>query len=98
MALGSFILRHVRHKQRSRLQHHGNIAAAGLYPVIDESAVAAESGGGGSGKEVKEVEVERGEGKGPHEMHGEEVPAYVRELPGSPGPERSRMETRRGSV
>jgi len=91
----------VRHKQRSRLQHHGNIAAAGLYPVIDESADAAASGGGGGGggsKEVKEFEIERGEGEGPHEMHGEEVPAYVRELPGSPGPERSRLETRRGSV
>jgi len=95
-AVGSLIFRYLRHKQSSRLRHHGNVAAAGLYPAVDESAHAAGSSGGV--KELKNDGGNGGEEKGPHEMQGEEVPAYSRELPGSPGPARSELNARRGSV
>lgn len=36
--------------------------------------------------------------EGAHEVHGNEVTAYSRELPGSPGVQRSELSERRGSV
>lgn len=65
MALGFSLFRYVRNKQISRLQHHGNIATAGLYPILDESADAAEDIG--SIKEPRYDDGERGEENGPHE-------------------------------
>lgn len=87
MALGFSLFRYVRNKQISRLQHHGNIATAGLYPILDESADAAEDIG--SIKEPRYDDGERGEENGPHEMLGHEVVTYTMELPASPGPARS---------
>ena len=75
------LLRHRRHKQGSRLLHHGNIAAAGLYPVVDESDVIAGKGGGSADKEEDITSQQNGV----HEIQGVEVPAYSRELAGSAG-------------
>ncbi len=43
-----------KYKRSSRLQHHGSIAAAGLYPAVDKEEKGWGSGAkGGAGKELK---------------------------------------------
>lgn len=65
--------------------HHGNVAAAGLYPVIDETEKVGEK------DKIDNSDVEDSSGvlrlatNGVHEIRGTGIPAYSIELPGSPG-------------
>ena len=97
--IGFLILRHLRHKNDSRLRHHGIIAAAGLYPVNEEgennagqtdqrNMTDSENGSETQGHEKDAV----------HEIQGTEIPAYSRELIGSPGVQRQELGSRRGSM
>ena len=87
--IGFLTMRHIRHKKVSRLRHHGIVAAAGLYPVIDES----DNAGGRDERNMTDVENssnEQGlEKKDVHEIQGTAIPPYSRELVGSPGVGRS---------
>ena len=89
-------IRHQRYKKDSRLRHQGTIAAAGLYPVVDEGDETR----GRDGRNMIDV-VNSGESQGPekdgiHEIQGTEIPAYSRELVGSPGVGPQEFPTRRG--
>ncbi|CAD6563948.1 MAG: hypothetical protein ASARMPRED_002580 [Alectoria sarmentosa] len=89
--IGFLTLRHRRHKQVSRLRHHSNIAAAGLYPAEEKDE-----------RDITDVENSsepRGlENNHVHEIQGTAIPAYSRELPGSPGVRWQELSTRRGST
>ena len=82
--IGFLVQRHRRHKKVSRLGHHGNVAAAGLYPAVDGTDEVGEK------DKVDGVDVEDSSGlralerSGVYELHGTDIPAYSRELPGSP--------------
>ena len=94
--VGFLTLRHHRHKQVSRLRHHGILAAAGLYPVHDEADDMARE------RNMTDVE-NRSESLGHekddiHEIQGTEIPPYSRELIGSPVLPRHELAMRRGSV
>ncbi len=77
-------MRHIKHKEDSRLRHHGIIAAAGLYPVIDE----ADNAGEGDARNMIHVDNSNDpqglEKADVHEIQGTEIPPYTRELVGSP--------------
>lgn len=96
--VGFLTLRHLKYKQVSRLRHHGIIAAAGLYPVVDESDDRT-----GEMNQRRVTDTENGiepqgfEKDGVHEIQGTEIPAYSRELIGSPGVPRQELAMRRGS-
>ena len=82
--IGFLVRRHRRHKEVSRLRHHGNVAAAGLYPAIDETDEV------GAKDKIDGIDVEDSSGlqalerNGVYEIYGTEIPAYSRELAGSP--------------
>ena len=88
--------RHRRHKEISRLQHHGIIAAAGLYPVNEES-----NDGVGGTDQRRATDIENGsdsqvnEKDDVHEISGTEIPHHARELIGSPGVPRQELGMRR---
>ena len=89
--IGFLTLRHRRHKQVSRLRHHSNIAAGGLYPAEekDERDITdVENSSEPQGLENNHV----------HEIQGTAIPAYSRELAGSPGVRWQELSTRRGSA
>ena len=97
--IGFLTFRHQRYKKNSRLRHHGTIAAAGLYPVIDESdRRAAETGQRNMADIENEYETQGLEKNGAHEIQGTEIPAYSRELIGSPGLRRQELPSRHGFV
>ncbi|CAF9920567.1 MAG: hypothetical protein ALECFALPRED_001568 [Alectoria fallacina] len=89
--IGFLTLRYRRHKQVSRLRHQSNIAAGGLSPAEQKGK-----------KDVTDVE-NSNEPQGPennhvHEIQGTAIPAYSRELAGSPGVRWQELSTRRGSA
>lgn len=87
--------RYGKHKANSRLRHHGNVAAAGLYPAIDDKAASSRF----NDKDTANIyDVEKGTAHDMHELHGQEVPPYSGELVGTPGTERQELSPRRGSV
>lgn len=70
--------------------------AAGLYPANEEGgAVRIADDKAAVTHELKYVPKDN---KEVHEIHGEEVPASFRELPGSPGVSRYELPTPRGSI
>ena len=76
------------HTKVSRLRHHGNVAAAGLYPPIDK--------GDKAGREKYDSSEPQGLVKDSvHEIHRTEVGAYLRQLAGPPGVQRHELPTRR---
>ena len=97
--VGFLLLRHQRHKQVSRLRHHGIIAAAGLYPVIDEADDRAREADQRNVTDLENRSESLGHEKDDvHEIQGTEIPPYSRELIGSPGVPRQELAMRRGSV
>ena len=96
--VGFLVQRHRRHKKVSRLKHHGNVAAAGLYPAIDETYNVGEE------DKIDGIDVEDSSGlqglerNNVHEIHGTEIPAYSRELAGSPGVRRQNFPPWHGSA
>lgn len=97
--IGFLILRYAKHKRDSRLRHHGVIAAAGLYPVTDESDSNA---GGMEQRNMTTVGNDSGapdlEKDQVHEIQGTEIPPHSRELIGSPGLRRQELPSMPGSV
>ena len=108
LAISFLIFRLRQHKHNSRLRHHGNMAAQGLYPASDESATPEKEnniGSRNSGKAgLTAIEEMKSDDGGPndreeaHEVHGEHVPALLKELQGDAGPKRHELPVRRGSV
>ena len=97
--VGFLTLRHQRYKQVSRLRHHGIIAAAGLYPVIDEDDDRArETNQRNMTDAENRSESLEHEKDDVHEIQGTEIPPYSRELIGSPGVPPQEVAMRRGSV
>lgn len=84
-AICFLVQRHRRHKKNSRLRHHDNVAVAGLDPAIHETDKVGER------DKIDRSDIEDSSGllslarNGVHEIHGTEITAYSRELPGSPG-------------
>lgn len=95
--VGFLIFQHQKHRKGLRLRYHGKIAANGLNAAVDERCEATEDGGERVNLAEKD-EPQVIEEEGVHEIHGLEVPAYSRELAGSPGVRRQELPTRRGSV
>ena len=97
--IGLLIWRHLKHKNESRLRHHGIIAAAGLYPVNEEGENNAgqtdQRNMTDAGNESDTQELEK---NNVHEIQGTEIPAYSRELIGSPGVRREELASRPGSL
>lgn len=97
--IGFLTWRHLRYKNESRLRHHGIIAAAGLYPVHEEGANNAgqtdHRNMTDTGNESDTQELEK---NNVHEIQGTEIPAYSRELIGSPGVPRGEFASRPSSL
>ena len=97
--IGLLIWRHLKYKNESRLRHHGIIAAAGLYPVNEEG----ENNAGQTDQRTMtdagdESDTQGLEKNNVHEIQGTEIPAYSRELLGSPGVRREELPSRPGSL
>ena len=80
------------------------MAAEGLYPASDEghtpekdnNLIVSDTKGGAAAVEMeKSGSVD--ENGGPHEMHGEHVPPYSRELQGDNGPARHELPARKST-
>ena len=105
LILAFLSLRWRKFKHSSRLRHDGNVAAAGLYPASQKQQEAGElqkqnTWGTEPESAVSPLEAEgvKGGEEDVHEVEGKAVPAYSRELYGSPGVRRSELPERRGSV
>ena len=97
--IGLLIWRHLRYKNESRLRHHGIIAAAGLYPVNEEGENnAGQTHQRNMTAAGNESDTQGLEKSNVHEIEGTEIPAYSRELIGSPGVRRGELASRPGSL
>ena len=97
--IGLLIWRHLRYKNESRLRHHGIIAAAGLYPVNEEGENnAGQTDHRNMTDAGSESDTQGLEKNNVHEIQGTEIPAYSRELIGSPGVPRGELGSRPGSL
>ena len=97
--IGFLLLRHRRHKEVSRRRHHGIVAAAGLYPVNEESNERSGGTDQTNTTDFENMSESQGhEKEGVHEILGTEIPAHSRELIGSPGVPRQELGMRRDSV
>ena len=97
--IGFLIWRHLKYKNESRLRHHGIIAAAGLYPVNEEGqSNTGQTDQRNMTDAGNESDTQRLEKNNVHEIQGTEIPAYSRELIGSPGVPRGELASRRGSL
>ena len=97
--IGFLTWRHLRYKNESRLRHHGIIAAAGLYPVNEEGENnAAPTDHRNMTDAGNESDTHGLEKNNVHEIQGTEIPAYSRELIGSPGVPRGELASRPGSL
>ena len=97
--IGFLIWRHLRYKNESRLRHHGIIAAAGLYPVNEEGEnTAGQTDHRDMTDAGNESDTQGLEKNNVHEIQGTEIPAYSKELIGSPGVPRGELASRPGSL
>lgn len=101
--VGFLIICRRRHKKTSRLEHHGTLAAVGVHPAVGEEEKVGHASEIISAIQQPEhglrPEMEGSGGvKGAHEVHGDAVPFYRRELPGSAGVKRWELLERRESV
>ena len=105
--IGALLFRFRQHKRGSRLKHHGNMIPDMLYPAEDKCSIPHKNEATGEVQskegniainELKNQNDTASHGRGPHEMHGDHVPPYSRELLGDLGSGRQELPTRRGSV
>ena len=85
--IGYLFYRFNKNRRSSRERHVGNIAAAGLYPVVDD-ADSGEKGIFDAGVLQTRNEMTRAPAS---QLHGDHVPLYSIELVGSPGLERKEL-------